>query len=39
MDILLYSFWMIHHDTATRAIKDAVLLALTDLFVQLAVKE
>jgi hypothetical protein len=29
MDILLDSFWMVHHDTAARAKKDAVLLALT----------
>jgi len=28
-DILLDVFWMIHHDRATRAKKDAVLLALT----------
>jgi hypothetical protein len=29
MDILLECFWMVHHDTAPRAKKDAVLLALT----------
>jgi len=29
MDILLDSFWMVHHDTAASAKKDAVLLALT----------
>jgi hypothetical protein len=31
MDTLLDSFWMAHHDTAARAKKDAVLLALTPL--------
>jgi len=29
MGILLDSFWMLHHDTGARAIKDVVLLALT----------
>jgi hypothetical protein len=29
MDILLERFWVVHHDTAPRAKKDAVLLALT----------